>query len=473
MEGIYIFHNNNMLGIIRLKNVQLSVSSYGILLLFIASSTIVIPTAEAIPAFAKKYTSPCSLCHSSWPKLNKVGWQFKVNGYQLPDGRDGSKAGKISPSFDMNLDIGNANPPLSFRFGGGIEVYSPQTATDGTDRAKNFACCSQANNLKLYLSGTVAADLAYFISYPLGDGAPEQAYIRFVNLLGQGKLGIDIGAFRTADFDAVASGREWFAEPDPAIYGNGGFTAGDQGQSAGHVDTGIRLFGNPGYGPFSYDIVYVTGAGASGTTGRSNGQSVSVMGKLSTGNFTGSLRYWDSESNEITFNRDAGSGFITHNFDGVGNFKPDPTNADESTQDIVLALKYETEKWQVEAVYDSNIFKVGPRTDGVVTYTMDDVKRTGMSLAGILRVSSTLALGVRFGSSTVDKYSYVLNGIPEEMPSAGAVIYEMKMEFTPVQNAKVSLQLTMDSSNEEARKTVDGLTYDLQNKLVLLWDWAI
>ena len=457
--------------------ITINTKPYLLMVLSIALYAALAVSAEALPAFAKKYSAPCTLCHSSWPKLNRVGWQFKVNGYQLPDSRDGSKVGKQSPSIDLNLDIGNANPPLSFRFGGGIDLYAPKTTPDGSDRAKSFACCSQANSLKLYLAGTVASDLGYFVSFPIGSQEAEQAYIRFANMFGNGTMGVDIGAFRTTDFDVAASGREWFGEPNPALYGNESFTAGDQGMSAGHVDTGIRLFGNPGYGPFSYDIVYVTGARASGSPGRSTGRGVGVMGRVDADHFSGSLRYWDSESGEITFKKDAG-GFFSHTLDensaGTGIFPADPLNPDESTRDLVLSLKYEKVIWQVEAVYDMNVFKVDDRTDAIGnTYSQDSVTRNGFSIAGIIRVSSKLAIGARYGISMTGSYNYRDNGTPVEAESAKASSVELKFEFTPVQNAKISFQYTLDESDIAARKDETGSAYDLQSKFVLLWDWAI
>src|SRR6266571_7875161 len=45
-------------------------------------------SAIAIPAFARKYSLPCSACHEAWPKLNTFGQTFKDNGYQLMNDRD-------------------------------------------------------------------------------------------------------------------------------------------------------------------------------------------------------------------------------------------------------------------------------------------------------------------------------------------------------------------------------------------------
>src|SRR5665213_1270653 len=44
--------------------------------------------ANAIPAFARKYSLPCSSCHEAWPKLNNFGQVFRDNGYQLGNDRD-------------------------------------------------------------------------------------------------------------------------------------------------------------------------------------------------------------------------------------------------------------------------------------------------------------------------------------------------------------------------------------------------
>src|ERR1700687_5442445 len=40
-------------------------------------------SANAFPAFARKYGLRCSACHESWPMLNYFGQKFKDNGYQL------------------------------------------------------------------------------------------------------------------------------------------------------------------------------------------------------------------------------------------------------------------------------------------------------------------------------------------------------------------------------------------------------
>ncbi|HEX4424692.1 MAG TPA: hypothetical protein VH079_04795 [Terriglobales bacterium] len=47
-----------------------------------------LPSANALPAFARKYGLRCSACHEAWPMLNYFGQKFKDNGYQLMNDRD-------------------------------------------------------------------------------------------------------------------------------------------------------------------------------------------------------------------------------------------------------------------------------------------------------------------------------------------------------------------------------------------------
>ena len=47
-----------------------------------------LPSAHALPAFARKYGLRCSACHEAWPMLNYFGQKFKDNGYQLMNDRD-------------------------------------------------------------------------------------------------------------------------------------------------------------------------------------------------------------------------------------------------------------------------------------------------------------------------------------------------------------------------------------------------
>jgi len=441
--------------------------------------------AEAIPAFAKKYSAPCSLCHSSWPRLNRVGFQFKVNGYQLPGDHDGSTAGKSSPAWNLFLDSGDANPPISFRLQGGARLIQPRNDFGG-EQANNPYCCAEATTIGLYAGGTIREDVGYFASVPLitenGGAKLDQGYIRIVNMFGDGLIGLDLGTFKTSDFDLVPPNREWFGSPNPAYFGNESFRGRAQGMPAGFSDTGIRLYGNPSYGIFSYEVAYVTGGRSTNARSRGRGKAITVMGRVETEHWGLSVRFWNNKSSSLTFQQFGNS--VIYDFDGENGatgasavFSPSPNEEEEETTDIALNLKYETARWQIEYVFDDNRFDFTGRTNSAgKRYTRDVASRNGMSLAVIYRMNAKLTLGARLGYSKTDSFSEAVDGVSNTVPEATVNRFDLQFEFLPVENARLALQITLDGSEDEARQRVldkNITSFDQQNKLVLLWDWAI
>lgn len=49
-----------------------------------AMFTVISTSADAIPAFARKYDAKCSSCHTAFPQLNSAGRKFKEAGYAFP-----------------------------------------------------------------------------------------------------------------------------------------------------------------------------------------------------------------------------------------------------------------------------------------------------------------------------------------------------------------------------------------------------
>ena len=58
--------------------------------------------AFAMPMFARRLGVPCSTCHTSPPRLNETGYQFRAAGYRMPAeiGKGGEK--KPFNFFDYN-----------------------------------------------------------------------------------------------------------------------------------------------------------------------------------------------------------------------------------------------------------------------------------------------------------------------------------------------------------------------------------
>ncbi len=78
-----------------------------------------IPTAQAVPAYARKHDLVCSHCHSAWPLLNKFGRTFKENGYRLDRDPEAAPKGEKSPDIvlDERTTLAKALP-MSLRFQG-------------------------------------------------------------------------------------------------------------------------------------------------------------------------------------------------------------------------------------------------------------------------------------------------------------------------------------------------------------------
>lgn len=61
------------------------------------------PSPEAIPAFARKYNVKCYTCHTIFPRLNKLGYEFKRLGYRMPPDIEEGKAPKAVKELDEKI----------------------------------------------------------------------------------------------------------------------------------------------------------------------------------------------------------------------------------------------------------------------------------------------------------------------------------------------------------------------------------
>jgi len=162
-------------------------------LLFLISS--LSQSAQALPAFARKYGLRCSACHEAWPMLNYFGQKFKDNGYQLMNDRD-------SPVWQ--------NPsywPVTFR----ITPYwhresSDKVAIDSVTGGAGSAAIERQitthgfdiSGLDFHTGGTLEKNLSFYV-LPSSDSTAsfhfETVMARFDNLGGSPWLNIKMGKF--------------------------------------------------------------------------------------------------------------------------------------------------------------------------------------------------------------------------------------------------------------------------------------
>lgn len=138
-----------------------------------------IPKAQAIPAFARKYGLACNVCHvPGFPKLNDFGNQFRDQGYQL--------GGDVDLPAHEGITMGYL--PVSFRTTVGYQAASVRTDGSGLSTG-GFGF----TGLDILSFGTLYRDLSFGLVFTPGlgsagfgtgesEGDLEAAYVRLNRL---------------------------------------------------------------------------------------------------------------------------------------------------------------------------------------------------------------------------------------------------------------------------------------------------
>lgn len=157
-------------------------------LTFLLSIPLTAEQAFAIPAFARKYDVPCSLCHSAFPKLNDFGNAFRDNGFQMGGDKDNP------------VNQPAAYWPIAIR----TPVGYLYTATNNQDLIKDGVLKSRTERagsvqdlgIDLLSFGTLAPDMTYHIVLTVpGEVGLESAWIRLDKLAGTPLLNFKVGIF--------------------------------------------------------------------------------------------------------------------------------------------------------------------------------------------------------------------------------------------------------------------------------------
>ena len=152
-------------------------------------------SANALPAFARKYGLRCSACHESWPMLNYFGQKFKDNGYQLMNDRD-APIWQNASYWPITLRI---TPFWSRESTNKVAV---DTAT-GTGETRLTTTGFNLSGLDILTGGTLEKNIS-FLFVPSADeiGAFhfESANVRFDNLFHSPWLNVKTGKFELDSF---------------------------------------------------------------------------------------------------------------------------------------------------------------------------------------------------------------------------------------------------------------------------------
>src|ERR1022692_3468467 len=146
------------------------------------------PSANALPAFARKYGLRCSACHESWPMLNYFGQKFKDNGYQLMNDRD-APIWKNPGYWPVTFRI----TPIWHR------VSTAKVAVDqGTGQTRITSSGFDLSGLDFHTGGTLEKNFSFYV-LPSSDATAsfhfESVMARLDNLFGSPWLNLKLGKF--------------------------------------------------------------------------------------------------------------------------------------------------------------------------------------------------------------------------------------------------------------------------------------
>ncbi|RMF56730.1 MAG: hypothetical protein D6748_12845 [Calditrichaeota bacterium] len=136
-------------------------------------SVILTQSAQAIPAFARKYRTSCSTCHYEFPKLNAFGKAFLNNGLRYPEGQDpdirkdnpvslGSEAyKKVWPDAIWPADI-DGLVPLSVHAVGRFN-YAPEAGGDEEEEEEGGvkSTFEFPHELEVLYAGTIGENVSF------------------------------------------------------------------------------------------------------------------------------------------------------------------------------------------------------------------------------------------------------------------------------------------------------------------------
>ncbi len=244
--------------------------------------------AWAIPAFARKYNFPCSVCHvPSFPKLNDFGNLFRDHGYQLGTAEE-------LPTFE---GLSKGYWPVSFRTTVGYQLANLKNAGDSGGNNVNVATGSFGfTGLDVLSFGILARDISFAIVFTPGlasagfntgasDSDLESAWVKLDNLfhsnyllnlkVGKYELDLPMSEKRLPTLNTpfvmyhYVAGTPYSGPNLAGITENTTFTyANPNNFGIGDNQPGLELFGikdTPGGGYFRYSLNALSNSNITGS----------------------------------------------------------------------------------------------------------------------------------------------------------------------------------------------------------------
>jgi hypothetical protein len=147
-------------------------------------------SAEAIPAFARKYQISCNTCHLAVPKLKAFGEEFAGNGFVLPEGEEPVRS--TIDTGDESLLL-MRDLPLAVRFDAFVKIQ---------DMGNTKSDFETPYGIKILSGGRISQKVSYYFYFYMDErgevAGVEDAYLHFNNL-GGSDFDIIAGQFQVSD----------------------------------------------------------------------------------------------------------------------------------------------------------------------------------------------------------------------------------------------------------------------------------
>lgn len=153
-------------------------------------------TAQAIPAFARRYGTSCQTCHVAFPKLTPFGEAFRRDGFKFP-GKDeefvkqeqvplGQEAYRqVFPDAVWPGTLA-ASAPLALGFNGFVNIHPNKSSAGAVaDNGSVITLGSLLDEGHLWAGGTFSEHIAYFAEVTFGSDSTaeiEHAELHFNDL---------------------------------------------------------------------------------------------------------------------------------------------------------------------------------------------------------------------------------------------------------------------------------------------------
>jgi hypothetical protein len=154
-------------------------------------------TAQAIPAFARRYGTTCQTCHVMFPKLTPFGEAFRRNGFKFP-GKDEDYAKQEQVPLGQEAyrqvfpdavwpGVLPTSPPLALGFNGFVTIHPTKSSSSATtDHGAVVTLAHLLDEGHLWAGGVFSEHISYFGEVTFSDGPAEieHAELHFNDLAG-------------------------------------------------------------------------------------------------------------------------------------------------------------------------------------------------------------------------------------------------------------------------------------------------